>query len=176
MEDLLKTGKVKSIGVSNFSQKKLEEEILPYATVVPAVDQVGVLIPIPDLRRGLMDLASSLSVSSSFTCIIPTTNSWSSSGQRESSQRLTPPSALPDPPFSTTKSRWRSLQNTPSSPPMCSWLGCVCPIPNCLAGGRVLIYTWPRRQKGMCGYPKIHHPFSYRCQPERVYRGSREIR
>ena len=41
MEDLLKTGKVKSIGVSNFSQKKLEEEILPYATVVPAVNQVG---------------------------------------------------------------------------------------------------------------------------------------
>ena len=40
MEDLLKTGKVKSIGVSNFSQKKLEEEILPYATVIPAVDQV----------------------------------------------------------------------------------------------------------------------------------------
>lgn len=43
MEDLLKTGKVKSIGVSNFSQKKLEEEILPYATVVPAVDQVCAL-------------------------------------------------------------------------------------------------------------------------------------
>ena len=41
MEDLLKTGKVKTIGVSNFSQKKLEEEILPYATVVPAVNQVG---------------------------------------------------------------------------------------------------------------------------------------
>ena len=48
MEDLLKTGKVKSIGVSNFSQKKLEEEILPYATVVPAVDQVGALIVVFD--------------------------------------------------------------------------------------------------------------------------------
>jgi len=43
MEDLLKTGKAKSIGVSNFSQKKLEEEILPFATVVPAVDQVWCL-------------------------------------------------------------------------------------------------------------------------------------
>jgi len=40
MEDLLETGKVKSIGVSNFSQKMLEEEILPHATVVPAVDQL----------------------------------------------------------------------------------------------------------------------------------------
>ena len=46
MEDLLKTGKVKSIGVSNFSQKKLEEEILPYATVIPAVDQVGFTEPV----------------------------------------------------------------------------------------------------------------------------------
>lgn len=44
MEDLLKAGKAKSIGVSNFSRKKLEEEILPYATIVPAVDQVGALI------------------------------------------------------------------------------------------------------------------------------------
>lgn len=33
------SGKVKAIGVSNFSQKKLEE-ILPTAEVVPAVDQV----------------------------------------------------------------------------------------------------------------------------------------
>ena len=74
MEDLLKTGKVKSIGVSNFSQKKLEEEILPYATVVPAVDQVCALITIPDMLRKLMDSASPLTASSSFTCIIPTTN------------------------------------------------------------------------------------------------------
>ena len=43
MEDLLKTGKVKTIGVSNFSQKMLEEEILPYATVIPAVNQVRIL-------------------------------------------------------------------------------------------------------------------------------------
>ena len=57
MEDLLKTGKVKSIGVSNFSRKKLEEEILPYATVVPAVDQVGVLIPIACFRRRLIFVA-----------------------------------------------------------------------------------------------------------------------
>ena len=78
MEDLLKTGKVKSIGVSNFSQKKLEEEILPYATVIPAVDQVGVLTPIADLARGLIDSTSPPLVSSSFTCITPTTNSWGS--------------------------------------------------------------------------------------------------
>jgi len=35
--------RVKSIGVSNSSQKKLEEEILPCAAVVPAVDQVGLV-------------------------------------------------------------------------------------------------------------------------------------
>jgi len=52
MEDLLKTGKVKSIGVSNFSQKKLEEEILPYATVVPAVDQVGFVELFPRIWAG----------------------------------------------------------------------------------------------------------------------------
>ncbi|KAH8082830.1 Aldo/keto reductase [Cristinia sonorae] len=39
MEDLLKTGKVKAIGVSNASELKLNE-ILPYATVVPAVNQL----------------------------------------------------------------------------------------------------------------------------------------
>jgi glycerol 2-dehydrogenase (NADP+) len=39
MEDVLKKGKVKSIGVSNFSQKKLEE-ILPTAEVIPAVNQL----------------------------------------------------------------------------------------------------------------------------------------
>jgi len=48
MEDLLKTGKIKSIGVSNFSQKKLEEELLPYATVVPAVDQLELHLYNPD--------------------------------------------------------------------------------------------------------------------------------
>jgi glycerol 2-dehydrogenase (NADP+) len=35
----LPPGKVKAIGVSNFSEKKLEE-ILPSATVVPAVNQL----------------------------------------------------------------------------------------------------------------------------------------
>jgi glycerol 2-dehydrogenase (NADP+) len=39
MEDLAKKGKVKSIGVSNFSQSVLEK-ILPTATIVPAVNQV----------------------------------------------------------------------------------------------------------------------------------------
>ena len=40
MEKLLETGKVRSIGVSNTSQRVLEEQILPYAEIVPAVDQV----------------------------------------------------------------------------------------------------------------------------------------
>lgn len=39
MEALLKAGKVKSIGVSNFSQAKLEE-ILPTAEITPAVNQL----------------------------------------------------------------------------------------------------------------------------------------
>ncbi|KAF5311011.1 hypothetical protein D9619_007737 [Psilocybe cf. subviscida] len=39
MEALVKKGKVKSIGVSNFSEAKLEE-ILPTAEIVPAVDQL----------------------------------------------------------------------------------------------------------------------------------------
>ena len=40
MEAVLAKGKVRAIGVSNFSERVLEQEILPYATVVPAVDQV----------------------------------------------------------------------------------------------------------------------------------------
>lgn len=80
MEDLLKAGKAKSIGVSNFSQKKLEEEILPYATVIPAVDQVGSLEAIfVDLSR-VLTRGSIVSVlwfnSSSFTCTILIINSW----------------------------------------------------------------------------------------------------
>ncbi|ODM17768.1 hypothetical protein SI65_06556 [Aspergillus cristatus] len=39
MEKLLATGKVKAIGVSNYSVKYLEE-LLPQATVVPAVNQI----------------------------------------------------------------------------------------------------------------------------------------
>lgn len=39
MESVLKKGKVKSIGVSNFSEAKLEE-ILPTAEVIPAVNQL----------------------------------------------------------------------------------------------------------------------------------------
>ncbi|KAF8958162.1 NADP-dependent oxidoreductase domain-containing protein [Flammula alnicola] len=41
MEAVLKKGKVKSIGVSNFSEAKLEE-ILPTAEVIPAVDQLEI--------------------------------------------------------------------------------------------------------------------------------------
>lgn len=39
MEKLLTTGKVKAIGVANYSVKYLEE-LLPHATVVPAVNQI----------------------------------------------------------------------------------------------------------------------------------------
>jgi glycerol 2-dehydrogenase (NADP+) len=39
MEKLLKTGKVKAIGVSNYSKKYLEE-LLPQVDVVPAVNQI----------------------------------------------------------------------------------------------------------------------------------------
>lgn len=39
MEALVASGKVKSIGVSNFSELKLNE-ILPEATVIPAVNQL----------------------------------------------------------------------------------------------------------------------------------------
>jgi glycerol 2-dehydrogenase (NADP+) len=39
MEAMLKKGKVKAIGVSNFSEKKLEE-ILPTADIIPAVNQL----------------------------------------------------------------------------------------------------------------------------------------
>ncbi|THH17093.1 hypothetical protein EW146_g3660 [Bondarzewia mesenterica] len=40
MEEMQKKGKVRAIGVSNFSQKTLEEEILPTAEIVPAVNQI----------------------------------------------------------------------------------------------------------------------------------------
>ena len=50
MEAMVKKGKVRSIGVSNTSQRKLEEEILPYAEIPPAVDQVcSFLFAIPSL-------------------------------------------------------------------------------------------------------------------------------
>ena len=39
MEKLLKTGKTKAIGVSNYSKKFLEE-LLPKCEVVPAVNQI----------------------------------------------------------------------------------------------------------------------------------------
>ncbi|EJF58366.1 Aldo/keto reductase [Dichomitus squalens LYAD-421 SS1] len=40
LEAVLAKGKVRAIGVSNASERILEEEILPYAKVVPAVDQI----------------------------------------------------------------------------------------------------------------------------------------
>lgn len=39
MEKLLKTGKTKAIGVSNYSVKYLEE-LLPHCEVVPAANQI----------------------------------------------------------------------------------------------------------------------------------------
>lgn len=39
MEKLLKTGKVKAIGVANYSVRYLEQ-LLPHVTVVPAVNQI----------------------------------------------------------------------------------------------------------------------------------------
>jgi glycerol 2-dehydrogenase (NADP+) len=39
MEKLVKTGKVKAIGVANYSVRFLKE-LLPHATIVPAVDQI----------------------------------------------------------------------------------------------------------------------------------------
>lgn len=39
MEEVLKTGKTKAIGVSNYSKRYLEQ-LLPHATVVPAVNQI----------------------------------------------------------------------------------------------------------------------------------------
>lgn len=102
MEDLLGTGKVKSIGVSNFSQKKLEEEILPYATVTPAVDQVSTMSfsLFAELCRGLIDLSL---ISLSFIYTTRTTNSWSTSSQRGLSQKRTLLSGPPEPHFSMMK-------------------------------------------------------------------------
>ncbi|KAH9836297.1 Aldo/keto reductase [Rhodofomes roseus] len=42
MEAVLKKGKVRAIGVSNVSKRILETELLPYATVVPAVNQLEI--------------------------------------------------------------------------------------------------------------------------------------
>ncbi|PCH35161.1 Aldo/keto reductase [Wolfiporia cocos MD-104 SS10] len=42
MEAVLKKGKVRAIGVSNFSERLLEQEILPYAEIVPAINQLEV--------------------------------------------------------------------------------------------------------------------------------------
>lgn len=39
MEKLLKTGKVKAIGVANYSVRYLEQ-LLPHASIVPAVNQI----------------------------------------------------------------------------------------------------------------------------------------
>ncbi|KAG9026086.1 hypothetical protein FRB95_009392 [Tulasnella sp. JGI-2019a] len=42
LEKVYKAGKVKAIGVSNFSQLKLEEEILPFCEIKPMVDQLEI--------------------------------------------------------------------------------------------------------------------------------------
>ena len=61
-------GKVKSIGVSNFSEAKLEE-ILPTAEIIPVVDQVGMGIL---FLRTFADLDRNCSWSC--TCITPSTS------------------------------------------------------------------------------------------------------
>ena len=120
--------------------------------------------------------------SSSFTCITPTINSWDTSNPKESSQRLTLPSDPPEVHFSKTSSSWKSLQSTTSSLPMCFSLGCVCPTFTSHSfvkqgiHAREFCFLNSRRQKGMRGPPEISHPFSYRCQLERICRCSREIR
>ncbi|KAJ0413088.1 NADP-dependent oxidoreductase domain-containing protein [Aspergillus carlsbadensis] len=50
MEGLLRTGKVRAIGVSNYSEKYLDE-LLPQVDVVPAVNQIELhpLLPQPDV-------------------------------------------------------------------------------------------------------------------------------
>ncbi|OSX61097.1 hypothetical protein POSPLADRAFT_1047366 [Postia placenta MAD-698-R-SB12] len=42
METVYKKGKVRAIGVSNFSERVLEQDILPHTTVVPAVNQLEI--------------------------------------------------------------------------------------------------------------------------------------
>lgn len=49
MEALVASGKVKSIGVSNFSELKLNE-ILPEATIIPAVNQLELHVYNPQKR------------------------------------------------------------------------------------------------------------------------------
>ncbi|KAI8974793.1 Aldo/keto reductase [Trametes punicea] len=50
MEAVLAKGKVRAIGVSNFSERVLEQDLLPYAKVVPAVDQVELHLYNPQLK------------------------------------------------------------------------------------------------------------------------------
>jgi len=56
MEALLDTGKVKAIGVSNFSEKTLED-LLAHAKVIPAVNQVQMHPCLPD--QPLLDFCTS---------------------------------------------------------------------------------------------------------------------
>ncbi|OSD05013.1 Aldo/keto reductase [Trametes coccinea BRFM310] len=50
MEAVLAKGKVRAIGVSNFSERILEQDLLPYAKVVPAVNQVELHLYNPQLK------------------------------------------------------------------------------------------------------------------------------
>ncbi|KAH9946892.1 NADP-dependent oxidoreductase domain-containing protein [Amylocystis lapponica] len=50
LEDAVKKGKAKSIGLSNFSEKIIEDEILPYAEILPAVDQLELHLYNPQHR------------------------------------------------------------------------------------------------------------------------------
>lgn len=84
-------GKVKSIGVSNFSKMKLEE-ILPSAEIVPAVDQVS------QLRINVTQYWSSMDGPYSWNSTYTTrsTNLWNTWSPKESHRKPTHPSDPPN--------------------------------------------------------------------------------
>ncbi|KAL0953976.1 hypothetical protein HGRIS_005135 [Hohenbuehelia grisea] len=72
MEAVLKKGKVKAIGVSNFSKKKLDE-ILPTAEVIPAVNQLEIHVYNP--QHGLIDYLKSKGITPQAYSPLGSTNS-----------------------------------------------------------------------------------------------------
>ncbi|KAI0823490.1 Aldo/keto reductase [Trametes gibbosa] len=73
MEAVLAKGKVRAIGVSNFSEKVLERDLLPYAKVVPAVDQVELHLYNPQL--GLLEYLKSKGIVAQAYSPLGSTNS-----------------------------------------------------------------------------------------------------
>lgn len=78
MEKLVQKGKVKSIGLSNASQKVVET-VLPIATILPAVDQVRLDTFSVTCRSILTAIFSSNSI-----CTTPNSSLSSGSNQRTS--------------------------------------------------------------------------------------------